>query len=475
MATRALRAVVLVLAAAGARAAAGRAKAAPRRTLRAALPPAQYTLAERAPGEELRGVVVGQHADKVFVDVLTARPAAGGENRTRRVVACTRVPGLKRVLRARKTGRMLRGAVKPPPIGAEVGVQVTSVQAQSGRLCARLLRPVAARGLGTGGAEEEQVRELEQLSPATELRGRVVSQTPYEAFVDCGVSRAARNGSRKRINARLPLRELAQTVALRPQAVRAEGATRTLRDGDDIAVWALEVLPAAGRLTVTMQPRTAAQMATERRARVRARRKKRPAAASLALGSVRAGIVTKRLPYGCLVDVGARSPGLLHASAMPAGRATLAQLSVGDTLTVRVIKAATRADGGSADTLGLELVENDELAGAAERGAPAPLPGALPGAPPGAPRVSARALNSPPAPAPAPAAAGGARSAPSGRPVRAAAASGKAKAGARAPAPSSWAEEEEWGEEGDVDDGVSKAPSMEFDDLDAHLEDKYGF
>lgn len=429
------------------------------------LPPARYTLAEHEPGSELRGIVLGKHNDKVFVDVLTTRPKDGG-NRTARVVACTRVPGLARARLARANGKAVRrAALATPPIGSEVSVQLTAVQVQNGRLIASLVQRTAGSRQpprGVGEDESTEPLELEQITPATELRGYVVSQTPYEAFVDCSVTRAGKGGARKRINARLPLKELAEDVALRRQAVRTESQRRTLRDGDELTVWALEALPSAGRLTVTMRHRSREAMAAERAARVRARRKKRPEATALALGTVCTGKVIKRLPYGCLVDVGARSPGLLHASAAPFGRATLSRLSVGEAVRVRVIDAAAAAEGERSARLGLAYVEEDEEEddGAASNEAT----GRAEAGKVGLPRAQApRAAVQPPA----------AKAEP---PRKANAAQPKVKANPRGPQlPPGWDDYDDVEDGQEEEERKASTGSIMDDDLDDYLEDKYGY
>jgi hypothetical protein len=448
-------------------------------TQRAPLPPTNVALASLTPGDQLRGLVLGSHGDKVFVDVRANRPRGGGggadaDNRTARVLACTRVPGLARALASRSPAERRRIAV--PLIGAEVSVEVSAVQTGSGRLGARLLNAGPRRS--PAAAEID----LESLAPGQPLRGVVVSQTNFDAFIDCGVRRLGRGGVRAPANGRLPLRELAESYALRRQLVRSEEARRTLRDGDVIDVYALEVLPSAGRFTLTMRLRPVEEMMVERAARARERARRRPAAESIAVGSVREGVVKKKLPYGLLIDVGAKTPGLLHANVLADGRASLGAFELGDAISVRVVEsgaAAGEAAEGAIVRLSLALANGPPPAAAppmtlAFARPPAPAKAAVKAAAPRAGEPMAAAAKATAA-KPAKTGASAAKSITAAAPRAGAKPASVARVAAaqprRSPTPNPFADEED---DDDDDEEDAKRPSLEHN-MDDYLEDKYGW
>ena len=269
-----------------------------------AAPPA--LLSSLSVGEPLRACGVCVHRRKLFVTVPVVREAAGG--------------GLQRV----------RAYLDLPPwheyltdpnsaVGQRLTVYVRNVQTASGRLevdlgpnHARAPRPAGRRPRRAGAAAAEGALRLEDLAVGDRVTATVRSVHPkHGAFVECGVSRAGRRGARLSVDGLLPPDQSADLAA--PPAV-----------GQTLALRVLAPSPASGRLLLTARPLDAEALGALNAARIarRARARRRPGLGSLAAkpGAEREGSVVAVRPFGVLVNVGARRPGLVHVSQLATDR-----------------------------------------------------------------------------------------------------------------------------------------------------------
>lgn len=186
-------------------------------------------------GERLRGVVVGEHRDKLFIDVGVVRAARESEMES--VKAILKLSPAHPIRSQRLTS------------GRALDVYVSKVQTASGRLRVGLRPPSAethappderreagdvagdvAGGVAGDGAGDVAgevagdaprrarhdaaaaglARPLESLELGETLEGRIVSRHRFGLFVDVGVCRGSKGGKRVPLDGLLPLDQLGQ-------------------------------------------------------------------------------------------------------------------------------------------------------------------------------------------------------------------------------------------------------------------------
>jgi predicted RNA-binding protein with RPS1 domain len=277
-------------------------------------------------GDRLTGEVVSYHKDKLFLRVPVDRPSALGAR--------------KPVIAQLNLGRADPLLAAETAVGRELSLSVTSADAACARLKVRLARPPrpprrpppeGLKGLSRAERTAGSALRLEELVVGQPLGvGRILSCAAHGAYLDVGTSRAASGGTRRCVDALLPL-------------AHCEG--RSFTQGELVAEGALRVLrpePSSGRLLVTLRQESAELLLREQRERVerRRRRSRRPSVDSLPAGSIREGRVERVRPFGLVVNIGARQPGLVHISEL-AGGARVGEVDeiarVGDRVEVEVL------------------------------------------------------------------------------------------------------------------------------------------
>ncbi|KAL1508019.1 hypothetical protein AB1Y20_007616 [Prymnesium parvum] len=269
-------------------------------------------LSELTEGTPLPATVVGTHRSKLFVRVPVVRRAARG--------ATAPVDALLKLGRADPLAR--RAAA-----GSKLQVFVSQPRVAEGRLVVRARPRRAEPGWQERCALAETAERLEEVERGRRLEGRVLRVSPRGARLDVGVSRKGRRGRRRPVDAWLP---------------EGERVGGELRRGARVEVFVLRALPCAGRLLVTQRDVPAGVLEAEEAARRAARRvwRRRRAAAALRRGEEREGIVRRVEPYGAIVNVGARTSGLVHISELSSGRVADVEaiVRVGDRVLVKVLQ-----------------------------------------------------------------------------------------------------------------------------------------
>ena len=286
-------------------------------------------------GDALRGTIVHRHNRKLFLEVPVEHlPNGIGSNEKPKLITAY-TPSLP------PSHSLLMG----DSIGDEVTVYVKRVQTASARLCVGLRDPSVRQ---KAAAAANSARRLEDLSIGEAIEGSVVSVKPFGTFIDCRISRRARGGVRKMLDAFLPRDQMDLSDA-------------PLQLGQRLEVRVLNPSEARGRLLVTARALSTDQierLLAERNEKSK-RDRRRPGFASFEPGTEREGGVVKLEDFGVIVNVGARKPGLIHISQLrsagPRGGGFVGHPSevcdVGDRVVVKVLPRT------SARRLSLRLVK----------------------------------------------------------------------------------------------------------------------
>ena len=271
-------------------------------------------------GELLRGQVVGHHRNdetgklKLFVRVPVEREARRGEV-IRYVDAFLNLPRKHPI-----------GSDPTLALGKTLAVRVVKAHPEAARLCVALKPPSPPPGTQAGGVSKRYSRgarnrrvaardvsyphRLEGVAVGTLVNATVLSVHKFGAIVDCGTSRASAGGRRAAVDALIPADQL-------PAGADASSFLIPGRRLTNLRV--LRPSPGSGRLLLTaVQVADASSLAAllETRAAARRRTDRRPSLSALAeqVGAQREGVVVSLAPYGVVVNVGARRPGLVHIS-----------------------------------------------------------------------------------------------------------------------------------------------------------------
>ena len=289
-------------------------------------------LADLSPGDELVGRIKAHHSNKVYFAVPVQRPGSGGKLRP--VDAYVSLPPTHELLKQTQAsiGKTLTCYVlKAQPDSARLSVDLRPPEARRQKQ-----RPKSARELEAA----DWPLQLETVAIGTSVTGTISSVRPFGAFVQVDVSRAGRRGERRPVDA-----------CLLPTDQMDSGVAAKLAVGQTLELRVLKSAPAQGRLMLTARDLDAAEMTAQAntRAATRKRLSRRASLASLARtpGAKREGVITRLEPYGAVVNVGARRPGLIHISQLgldpsgEKGRAFVGDASdvvdVGDQVVVEVL------------------------------------------------------------------------------------------------------------------------------------------
>jgi len=313
-------------------------------------------------GDALRGEVVGHYRNdatgktKLFLRVPVERTGPKGSSVTT-MDAYLNLPR-KHPMVSNPTAALEK----------KLSVHVLRAQPDSARLSVAL-KPPATRGQPPPDLAHLSKRErtkraatdpsayphrLEDLTVGTLLNATVVTVKSFGAFVDAGVSRAGRSGTRAPVDALLPADQL-------PSGAVLDTFLKPGRQLEGLRV--LRPSPGSGRLLLTAVPIADGSSLTamlETRASAKRRAGRRPSLSSLAaqVGSLREGVVVSIAPYGAVVNVGARRSGLIHISqlAPPNSKGSFVDgvetvCNVGDQVLVKVLPRS------NAKRLALRLVK----------------------------------------------------------------------------------------------------------------------
>ncbi|KAL3893205.1 MAG: hypothetical protein SGPRY_014393 [Prymnesium sp.] len=253
-------------------------------------------------GDSLEGLVVGHHRSKLFLQVPVSRRSKGGFRKP--VDAMLKLPRSHPLLSSPSSS-----------MGKRLTVFVSQARTADATLLVSPIPPGGPEKNGDGLSWRERVREaagytpLDQLSVGQPLEARVLRGSDAGLFVEAGVSCRGKGGKPRPLDALLPRQE-------------RKGQGHAIR-GERIAVRVMQVAPDSARLILTQARRGgegSEEPAEDLAARVEARRhakrvwRRRLPLSALKRGMTREGMVTRVEPYGALVNVGARYPGLIHIS-----------------------------------------------------------------------------------------------------------------------------------------------------------------
>ncbi|CAM9248889.1 unnamed protein product [Discosporangium mesarthrocarpum] len=256
-------------------------------------------------GTRLKGVVVseyeGRKGKKAWVRVPVTRPASGGSRRY--VDAMIR-------LDKEEEGKSTKLKINSP-----VTVYVNKVKLEQGRLEASL-KPCRSR---IQRPDPNTLVPLSSLKVGQEIKGNVVKVTDFAVFVDCGVTRPGKGARMFPENGFLARVDIPDDVALSTQLVRKDTVKMVIREGQELRAWVKHVIPAMGRFRLTLFEGITpdiARAATAERLKEKRKWAKRKKVTDLEVGAKLYGFVVKTLDFGFLVDVGAKSNGLVHVSSV---------------------------------------------------------------------------------------------------------------------------------------------------------------
>ncbi len=154
------------------------------------------------------------------------------------------------------------------------------------------------------------LRPVESLAPGETLSGTVTSLTQYGAFVDVGAE----------TEGLVHVSEMGNRRVAKPEDV--------VQVGDTVEVWVKEVDVAGRRIALSMRSRDLRALDT------------------LQEGETFQGTVTRLVPFGAFVDIGAETEGLVHVSELADRRVARPEdvVKVGDTVTawIKEVDVPTR-------------------------------------------------------------------------------------------------------------------------------------
>lgn len=162
------------------------------------------------------------------------------------------------------------------------------------------------------------VHRLEDLTVGQRLPGIVLGLVKAGAVIDVRVSRPGRRDARKQCTGLLRRKHFPNTWASGADTIVTDAAERVLQVGDTLDVYVREPSVKSATLFLDASPVTTEQIEAERNAwRINMKRRyRRKAVSTLSMGDVRTGVVRRVQKYGCFVDVGVKSDGLIHFSDM---------------------------------------------------------------------------------------------------------------------------------------------------------------